>query len=168
MGRFRVICVGGTIDKVYFDALSRYQVGEPQVSAVFRSADVSVEYEIVSVMRKDSLEMTDVDRQRLCDMVAASPERRILVTHGTDTMVESAADLRRVQGKVVVLTGAMTPAKFHDTDATFNIGFAMGALSVLNEGVYVCMNGRVFPAGSVQKNRAEGRFESYDATAEGP
>ena len=164
--RLKVFCVGGTIDKVYFDAISAYQVGEPQVVAIFEGANVCFSYEIVPLMRKDSLEMTDDDRASLRDAVAQDPSDKILITHGTDTMVLTAEALADIPGKTIVLTGAMAPARFRDSDATFNIGFAVGALAALQSGTYVAMNGKVFPAGHVRKNREAGRFEATRPSGE--
>lgn len=156
----KVFCVGGTIDKVYFDAISAYQVGEPQVEAVFRAANVAFEYEIVPLMRKDSLEMSDEDRKRLREAVVSDSATHVLITHGTDTMAQTAEALQGIPEKTIVLTGAMAPARFHDSDATFNIGYAVGVLSVLPFGSYIAMNGHVFPAGTVRKNREAHCFES--------
>lgn len=159
MRHVKVFTVGGTIDKVYFDALSSYQVGEPRVESVFHGANVTFDYEIEPLMKKDSLEMTDADRTIIREAVEADDATHVLITHGTDTMAETASSLMGAKTKTIVLTGSLAPACFQDSDATFNIGFAVGALSVLPVGVYVAMNGQVFPAGEVKKNREAGRFE---------
>jgi L-asparaginase len=158
--RLRVIATGGTIDKVYFDAASTYDVGEPQVGPLFQEANVTFEYVIESVVQKDSLQMTEEDRGLIRQRVENSPERLILITHGTDTMTETAARLEGLTDKVIVLTGSMLPARFRSSDAVFNLGCAVGALQVLPPGVYVAMNGQVLPAGAVRKNRALRRFEA--------
>lgn len=157
--RLRVISTGGTIDKVYFDAASTYDVGEPQVGPLFKEANVTFEYAIESVLQKDSLNMTDEDRTLIRRRVEASPESLILITHGTDTMTETAAKLVGLPGKVIVFTGSMLPARFRSSDALFNLGCAVGALQVLPPGVYIAMNGQIAPAGAVKKNRAMSRFE---------
>ncbi|MBL9213877.1 MAG: asparaginase [Opitutaceae bacterium] len=157
--RIRVIATGGTIDKVYFDAASAYEVGEPQVGPVFRESNVTFEFVVESVLQKDSLAMTDEDRALIRRRVEAAPERLILITHGTDTMTQTAAWLEGLPDKVVVFTGSMQPARFRDSDAVFNLGCAVGALQVLPPGVYIAMNGRVSPAGAVRKNREQRRFE---------
>jgi L-asparaginase len=153
--RIRVITTGGTIDKVYFDAASTYDVGDPQVGPLFKEANVTFD----SVLQKDSLQMTDADRALIRERVAAAPEKLILITHGTDTMTETAARLTDVRDKVIVFTGSMVPARFRQSDALFNLGCAVGALQVLPSGVYIAMNGQVFPAADVKKNRAQSRFE---------
>ncbi|HVU16408.1 MAG TPA: asparaginase domain-containing protein [Candidatus Didemnitutus sp.] len=157
--KIRVIAAGGTIDKVYFDAASSYDVGEPQVEPLFKEANVTFEYVIESVLQKDSLNMTDEDRALIRQRVEASPERLILITHGTDTMTETAAKLTGLADKVIVFTGSMLPARFRTSDALFNLGCAVGALQVLGPGVYIAMNGQIAPASSLKKNRAKSRFE---------
>ena len=157
-----VITVGGTIDKVYFDATSEYEVGDPTVPHVYEGALVTLEYEVLPLMRKDSLEMTDDDRRMLRETCEQSGEKNILITHGTDTMTQTAESLAGIKGKTIVLTGAMAPARFRETDAVFNIGFATGAVQALGEGVYIAMNGRIFPAGTVRKNREQRCFESAE------
>ncbi len=157
--RIRVLATGGTIDKVYFDAASTYDVGDPQVGPLFKEANVTFEYVVESVLQKDSLQMTEEDRALIRQRVAAAPESLILITHGTDTMTETAARLADLPGKVIVFTGSMVPARFRQSDAIFNLGCAVGALQVLPAGVYIAMNGQVFPAAQVKKNRAAGRFE---------
>jgi len=157
--RLRVISTGGTIDKVYFDAASTYDVGEPQVGPLFKEANVTFEYIVESVLQKDSLAMTDEDRALIRQRVEASPERLILITHGTDTMTATAARLEGIPDKVIVFTGSMLPARFRTSDALFNLGCAVGALQVLPAGIYIAMNGQIAPAHTVKKNRAESRFE---------
>lgn len=157
--RMRVFTTGGTIDKVYFDAASSYEVGDPQVGPLFKEANVTFDFAVESVMQKDSLHMTDEDRDLIRARVAAAPENLILITHGTDTMTATAARLEGLPGKVIVFTGSMVPARFRSSDALFNLGCAVGALQVLPPGVYIAMNGQVFPAAEVKKNRAQSRFE---------
>lgn len=155
----RVITTGGTIDKVYFDAASTYDVGDPQVAPLFKEANVTFEFTVESILQKDSLQMTDADRALIRERVAAAPENLILITHGTDTMTATAAHLGDLPGKVIVFTGSMVPARFRQSDALFNLGCAVGALQVLPPGIYIAMNGQVFPAAEVRKNRAQSRFE---------
>jgi len=157
--KLRVIATGGTIDKVYFDAASAYDVGEPQVGPLFREANVTFEYVVESVLQKDSLAMTDEDRVLIRQCVEAATEKHILITHGTDTMTATAEKLSGLADKVIVFTGAMLPARFRTSDALFNLGCAVGALQVLQPGIYIAMNGQIFPADSVRKNRAQSRFE---------
>jgi len=157
--RLRVITTGGTIDKVYFDAASSYAVGEPQVGLMLKEANVTFDYIVEPVLQKDSLDMTDADRALIRSRVAAAPESLILITHGTDTMTATAATLAGLADKVIVFTGSMVPARFRQGDAIFNLGCAVGAIQSLAPGVYLAMNGQVFPAAQVRKNRAQSRFE---------
>ena len=154
-----VLTTGGTIDKVYFDAASEYEVGEPTVPMVFREGRVILPWRLKELLRKDSLELDDADRELIRSTCEAASERRILITHGTDTMTATAAVLRGIAGKTIVLTGALAPAGFRDTDAVFNLGLALGAAQSMPPGVYIAMNGTVFAEGAVSKNRDAGRFE---------
>jgi L-asparaginase len=155
-----VLTTGGTIDKVYFDASSEYEVGEPTVPHVFRECGVTLEWRLLPLLRKDSLEMMEEDRLAVRAACEEAPETRILITHGTDTMSLTAEALRGIAGKTIVLTGALSPARFRVTDAVFNLGLALGAVQSLPAGVFLAMNGTVFEAGKVRKNREAGRFES--------
>lgn len=156
----RFITTGGTIDKVYFDALSQFEVGDSPLRQMLTEGLVEFEYDIVPMLQKDSLEMTDADRQQLLDYIAADDATMYIITHGTDTMPQTADKLSDVSGKTIVLTGALTPARFRTTDAVFNVGMAVAAAQACQPGVYIAMNGQVFPAGAVRKNRAENRFET--------
>ena len=159
MHNIAIISVGGTIDKIYFDAKSEYEVGPPNIEKVLAELNLSITYSVNSLMRKDSLDLTDDDRALITKAVADEPCPRILITHGTDTMVETAKALKDIAGKTIVLTGALEPALFKTSDAVFNIGCALGAVQVLPPGVYVAMNGRIFNAGKVRKNLALNKFE---------
>jgi L-asparaginase len=159
MDKLRIFTTGGTIDKIYFDAKSEYEVGEPQIGEILREMGVGFPFEITSLMRKDSLDMTLADRELIRDAVSKDAARRILITHGTDTMTDTAAALQGVSGKTVVLTGALNPARFRGSDAIFNIGGAVAAAQSLPPGIYIFMNGRIFDALKVRKNRDKNRFE---------
>ncbi len=158
--KLRVLTTGGTIDKVYFDAASTYDIGDPQVEPVFKESNVTFEFVVEPVLRKDSLAMTDADRALIRERVAAAAERLILITHGTDTMTQTAEALKGIEGKVIVFTGSMVPARFRASDAIFNLGCAVGAVQVLPPGIYVAMNGKISPADTVRKNRSKNRFEA--------
>jgi len=154
------VTTGGTIDKIYFDTKNGFEIGEPQVMKVLREANVDVECELVPLLRKDSLDLTDEDRRKIFDAIADRPERLFVVTHGTDTMVDTAKVLLDLPAdKTVVLTGAMQPARFRVTDAVFNISAAMMAVQLQPPGVYICMNGRLFDPRYSRKNVEAGRFE---------
>jgi L-asparaginase len=157
--KIHVLTTGGTIDKVYFDATSEFQVGSPLIAELLKDAHVTAEVTVEPVLAKDSLELTDDDRRLIRERALAYPAVRILITHGTDTMAETGRALAGIAGKTIVLTGSMQPARFRNTDAVFNIGFALGALQSLPPGVYLAINGRIFDPERVRKNRAQHRFE---------
>lgn len=157
--KIKILTVGGTIDKVYFDALSDYQVGVPGVKEILEDLPIGFEYEIESLMRKDSLDMTDEDRALVKQKVEAAEADKILITHGTDTMIETALGFNVGDKKCVVLTGALAPAGFKTSDAEFNVGMAIGVLVARASGVHIVMNGCVFDPAKCRKNRDAQRFE---------
>ena len=156
----KIFCTGGTIDKVYFDALSEYQIGDPVVKNILKEGLAKFPHEVESIIKKDSLEITDEDRDMIFEHVKAEPCAHILITHGTDTMIDTAQRLQELKDKTIVLTGAMQPARFRNTDAIFNIGYAIAAAQHLPVGIYLAMNGQIFTPDAVQKNRAAARFET--------
>ena len=158
--KLKILCTGGTFDKVYYDALSDYQIGEPQVEWILNQANTNIDYQVESILKKDSLDITDTDRQHILEKVQGETSEHIVITHGTDTMVETAQALNEVTGKTIVLVGAMQPARFKDSDAIFNTGFAVAAATLLSPGIYIAMNGQIFSADEVRKNRNAGRFEA--------
>lgn len=157
-----ILTTGGTIDKQYFDALSEYQIGDSAIAGLLKEARVTLPFRIEEVMRKDSLELDDADRTRIADAARAAPEVRIIVTHGTDTMTETAKSLAAISGKTMVLTGALAPARFATSDAAFNLGMAFAAAQVAPSGVYIAMSGQVFDGLKVRKDREAGRFVAVD------
>ncbi len=156
------ITTGGTIDKIYFDALSRFEVGESVLQHILTDGLVDVDYEVVPLLKKDSLDIDDEDRGGLRAFIERDCRTRYVITHGTDTMAETAEALSGIDGKTIVLTGALTPARFRTTDAVFNVGMAVAAVQVAEPGVYIAMSGQVFTAGAVRKNRDQNRFETLD------
>ena len=159
MDELLVVSTGGTIDKVYFDDKSDYQVGEPQIGTILRELGVAFRFTVIPALRKDSLHLTDEDRALVRTLIAAQPQRHVLITHGTDTMVETAKALGGLD-KTIVLTGALNPARFRGSDAEFNIGCAVGAVQALPPGAWIAMNGRVWDPFKVRKNVDANRFES--------
>ena len=160
MRKLHVFTTGGTIDKLYFDALSEFQIGDPVIGGILQQMNVGFDYQVDELMRRDSLDMTDEDRRQVQRQVCESEAQHVLIMHGTDGMVETADWLGGFDNKIIVLTGALQPAAFSNSDAIFNIGFAVGALQALSLGVYVAMNGQIFAADNVIKNRTKHRFES--------
>ena len=153
-----ILTTGGTIDKNYFDALSEYQIVDSGIPALLKEARVALPLRIEEVCRKDSLELTDADRAEIARRIAEAPETRVVITHGTDTMTETAKVLAGIAGKTIVLTGALSPARFAETDAPFNLGMAFAAVQIAPPGVYIAMSGQVFDGLRVRKDRAAGRF----------
>lgn len=153
-----VLTTGGTIDKAYFDALSEYQIVESGIPAVLEQARVALPVRVMELMRKDSLELTDADRALIAAAVREAPERRVVITHGTDTMTDTAKALADIAGKTIVLTGALSPARFAETDAPFNLGMAFATAQVAAPGIWIAMSGQVFDGLKVRKDRAAGKF----------
>lgn len=162
MDQLLIVTTGGTIDKVYFDDKSDFQVGDPQIGGILRELGVAFAFNVIPIIRKDSLHITDADRELLRATIAAQPAKHVLVTHGTDTMVETAKVLASLADKTIVITGALNPARFRGSDAEFNIGTAVGAVQALPPGVYIAMNGRIWDPMKVRKNVAANRFEALD------
>jgi L-asparaginase len=153
-----ILTTGGTIDKIYFDALSEFQVGETQIGQLLQLGRVKMPVEIRELMRKDSLELDAADRAKIREAVASAGQSRIVITHGTDTMTETAAALAGIKDKAIVLVGALAPARFTESDAPFNLGMAFATAQIAPPGVYITMNGTVFHADKVVKDRARGEF----------
>lgn len=149
------IQTGGTIDKDYPQVRKSYsfEIADPAVGRILRRVQPNIRYSIVSLLKKDSLDLTDKDRLHIVRFCQTTRARRIVITHGTDTMTNTAKALRVIQDKIIVLTGAMRPEKFSDSDAMFNVGSAIGAMSWLPLGVYIAMNARIYPWNWCRKNR---------------
>ncbi|MCD9033769.1 asparaginase domain-containing protein [Luteimonas sp. Y-2-2-4F] len=159
MEELLIVTTGGTIDKVYFDDKSDYQVGEPQIGRILEELGVAFRFVVIPILRKDSLHLTDEDRALVRSTIAAQAARHVLITHGTDSMVDTARALAAIPDKTIVLTGALNPARFRGSDAEFNIGTAVGAVQSLPAGVYIAMNGRIWDPARVRKNVEANRFE---------
>jgi len=157
-----IITTGGTIDKMYFDDKSDFQVGEPQIGRMLEEMGVAFDFQIIPILRKDSLHLTETDRTLICATIAAQPAHHVLITHGTDSMIATAQALAEIKDKTIVLTGALSPARFRGSDAEFNIGTAVGAVQTLPAGVYIAMNGRIWNPAKVRKNVQANRFEMLD------
>ena len=159
----RIVVSGGTFDKTYDEINGRLSFGATHLPEMLRLGRSRVETTIETLMMIDSLDMTDADRARIVDSCARCPETRIVVTHGTDTMVETArAVAHGVRDKTVVLTGAMVPYAFGSSDGLFNLGSALSFAEVLPPGVYIAMNGQHFIWDRVRKNRETGVFERVE------
>jgi L-asparaginase len=156
----RLLITGGTFDKEYDELHGRLFFKDTHVPEMMRLGRCRLEVAVRTVMMVDSLEMTEADREVILANCRQAPESRIVVTHGTDTMVETARVLARArEEKTIVLTGAMVPYAFGSSDGLFNLGSALSFVQVLPPGVYIAMNGRCFPWDRVRKNTALGVFE---------
>ncbi|MBS1854020.1 MAG: asparaginase [Acidobacteria bacterium] len=159
--KIRIIATGGTFDKEYNELTGELFFKDTHIGDMLRLGRSYLDVTVESLMMIDSLQMTDADRDRILARCREVPEERIVITHGTDTMEHTAAVLGKgLQGKTVVLTGAMVPYKFGSSDGMFNLGTALAFVQTLSAGTYVAMNGRCFPWHSVRKNRKKGVFES--------
>jgi L-asparaginase len=157
--KITIFTTGGSLDKGYSTEASNFVVLDPQIETVLREANISFSYDLEPLFARDSLDITTEDRQLIRERVQKDPTELVLITHGTDTMAETGRFLSSIKGKTIVLTGAMQPASFKNTDAHFNIGFALAALQLLPHGVYIAINGRILDPHLVQKNSKLNRFE---------
>ena len=160
MERIRILVTGGTFDKEYNELTGELYFQQTHAGDMLKLGRCLLDVEIETLMMIDSLQMTDVDRLHILDRCSAVPEKRLVITHGTDTMEQTAAVLGpALPGKTIVLTGAMIPYTFGSSDGLFNLGTAMAFVQTLAAGVYVAMNGRCFPWDAVRKNKKAGAFE---------
>ncbi|MDJ0880119.1 MAG: asparaginase domain-containing protein [Gammaproteobacteria bacterium] len=158
--KIRVIITGGTIDKSYNMNNGELHFVDSHIPSLLTEGRCRADFVLEKLMLKDSFELTDADRMGLLVACEQADEERIIITHGTDTMVQSARFMQEhLDTKTVVFTGAMIPYVFDKSDALFNLGTAFAAVQCLPSGVYITMNGRVFNANDVVKNREEGAFE---------
>jgi len=157
----RLFVTGGTFDKEYDEIHGRLFFEDTHIPQMLELGRCRLDVHVRTLMMIDSLEMTDADRELIAHNCAEAPEPHIVITHGTDTMVDTARLLaERVSGKTIVLTGAMIPIAFGSSDGLFNLGGALTAVQALGPGVYLTMNGRIFAWNDVRKNRDTGVFES--------
>lgn len=154
------IQTGGTIDKDYPKSTKGYafEISEPAVKRILEKVNPSFEFEIIPLLQKDSLDITDENRQKIFDTCLSTKDDKIIITHGTDTLIETAKFLSGIKDKTIILTGAIKPERFKDSDAEFNIGAAIGAISVIQAGLYIAMNGRIFECDKVSRDETTGKF----------
>ena len=157
-----ILTTGGTIDKVYFDKKSNYEVGDPFVEELLHKMNVNISFKVKSLMKIDSLDMTDIDREEILNYIKNSNSINFLITHGTDSIVETAIYLKKISDKTIVLTGSLKPAIFIDNDAIFNVGSALTSAQILKKGVYIVINGQVFNPDNVRKNLEKNIFETIN------
>ena len=161
--RIKIFVTGGTFDKEYNEITAQLYFKQTHVADMLRLGRCHLEVDIETLMMIDSLQMTDAHRQLMLERCANDAARRIVITHGTDTMDQTATVLGNgLSGKTIVLTGAMIPYTFGSSDGLFNLGSALSYVQLLPSGVYIAMNGRHFPWNKVRKNRKTGVFEAID------
>jgi L-asparaginase len=160
----RIFVTGGTFDKEYNELNGDLYFKDTHLHEMLRLGRSKLNLEITTLMMIDSLDMREEDRIKIAEACNQSGEERILITHGTDTMPETAMVLsNQVKNKTIVLTGAMVPYKFGSSDGLFNLGSALAFVQALPHGVYVAMNGKIFEANNVKKNKATGEFETINS-----
>ena len=154
------IQTGGTIDKEYEQGVEAYNfvITSPSIARILDKSKPSFEYRILPVTKKDSMDLTDADRDSIVAACTQAAEDRIIITHGTDTMAQTAKALSHLTGKVIVLTGALRPERFYNSDAMFNVGTAVGGVQTLKNGVYIAMSGQLFPWDQYHKHPTTGQF----------
>jgi L-asparaginase len=162
----RIVVTGGTFDKEYNELTGALFFKDTHVPEMLRLGRSRVELTVQTLMMMDSLDMTDADRARIVEECRSAPEDRIVITHGTDTMVDTARELAKsgaaaaaLAAKTIVLTGAMVPYAFGSSDGMFNLGSALSFVQTLPAGIYVAMNGRCFQWDAVTKDREAGVFK---------
>jgi L-asparaginase len=157
-----ILCIqtGGTIDKNYpqHGVAYNFEIADPAVNRILELINPSFTYRALELLKKDSTDITDEDRQLIHEACVNAEEKYIIITHGTDTMVDTARALSDIENKVIVITGSMRPERFVNSDAAFNIGTAVGALGIAKDGVYVAMSGRVLLWDKVTKDYAQSKF----------
>ncbi len=158
--KVKILATGGTFDKIYYDAKSDFQIGEPMAASILDEANVTFDFEVESILKKDSLDIDDDDREAIRLKVEQESCKRIVITHGTDAMIKTAMCLLEIENKTIVVTGAMQPARMRLSDSAYNIDVATTAVQLLEPGVYVTMNGQIFDPRSITKNVEKSRFES--------
>ena len=163
--RIRILVTGGTFDKEYDELNGRLFFKDSHLPEMLTLGRCKLDLDVRTLMMIDSLDMTEADREIILEQCRAAPGNRIVITHGTDTLTDTAETLaagfakHKLTDKTIVLTGAMVPYMFGSSDGLFNLGSALAFVQTLSAGVYVVMNGRCFPAGRVRKNRQTGIFE---------
>jgi L-asparaginase len=159
----RIFVTGGTFDKEYNELTGDLYFKDTHINEMLRLGRSNLGLSITTLMMIDSLDMNEAGRDAIANACTETPEDRILITHGTDTMEVTAKILsEKISGKTIVLTGAMVPYKFGSSDGLFNLGSALAFVQTLPRGVYVAMNGKIFTGDNVRKNKETGQFEEID------
>ncbi len=160
--KIKIFTTGGTIDKDYSKSAGTYNfdISEPAINRILDIAKPNFQFDVESILKKDSLFMNEEDRNKIYYACKEEDSNKIIITHGTDTMIETANKLSSIKDKLIILVGSTKPAKFFDSDAHFNIGVAVGGINILSNGVYIAMNGEIHPWNFVRKLKESGKFET--------
>lgn len=158
------IQTGGTIDKLYAEksGVYNFDIQEPAIKRILERIEPNFEYKIISLLKKDSLDITAEDRERIYLECFNSKENKIIISHGTDTIVKTAEVLSKIKDKSIILFGSKKPEKFKDSDAEFNFGTAIGAINILDKGIFIAMNGRIYSWDKCEKDPNTANFISKD------
>ena len=154
------IQTGGTIDKDYPKTTKGYafEIAEPAVKRILEKLNPTFEYEVISALKKDSLDITEKDREKILKVCEDTNSKRIIITHGTDTMLETAKVLSKIKDKIIIITGAMKPERFSNSDAPITVGMAIGAINILESGIHIAMNGKILPWNKCKRDMKTGQF----------
>ena len=154
------IQTGGTIDKDYRKTTKGYafEIAEPAVKRILEKLNPTFEYEIISALKKDSLDISEDDRKRILKICKDTNSKRIIITHGTDTMLETAKVLSEIKDKTIIITGAMRPERFSNSDAPITVGIAIGVVNILESGIYIAMNGKILSWDKCKRDMKTGQF----------
>ena len=155
------IQTGGTIDKDYPKKTDgwAFEIKDPAVKRILKKFSPSFEYDIKTATQKDSLEINEIDRKSIFEMCDSAKENKIIITHGTDTIIETAKFLSELKNKTIILTGSVRPERFTNSDASINIGLAIGGVQSLENGVYIALNGLLISHNQITRNLETGQFE---------
>ena len=151
---------GGSIDKNYPKNIGGYsfEISEPAFSRILEKIQLNFDYEIFSILKKDSQDLTDEDRDKILKFCTEIKNKKIIITHGTDTILTTAEHLKPIKDKVIILTGSFIPERFKNSDADFNLGIAVCAVSILSEGIYIALNGSVYEINTVIRDKISGMY----------
>jgi L-asparaginase len=151
---------GGTIDKDYPKSTKGYafEIHEPAVKRILQKLNPSFNFKIQTILKKDSLEINEIDRDIILKTCNSAKENKIIITHGTDTIGETAEFLSSIKNKTIILTGSMRPQRFSNSDADLNIGIAIGGIQAINKGVYIALHGLIIPYNQLSRNMETGQY----------
>jgi L-asparaginase len=154
------IQTGGTIDKDYPKTTEGYafEISDPAVDRILKKLNPIFNYKILSALKKDSLDITNEDRKQILKVCQETKANKIIITHGTDTMIETAKELSSIKDKTIVITGSMRPEMFSNSDAPINVGIAIGAINILDKGIYIAMHGKVISWDKCKRDMTTGQF----------